>query len=328
MVKAIAEILRQSNKIALVAHVMPDGDTTGSCLALGHALKSMGKEVYLLCQDMIPYNLRFLDGAKQFLKELSQSDMDFDIIIALDCSDPERMGVFQELLGLGWQTINIDHHISNTNFAQINWVDAGAAATCELVYELIDSMDIPITNNISNALYTGLSTDTGNFSFSNTSSKTHNIAAKLVGLGVNPDEISNSVYKDNSLQRIKLIGKAIGTIEVYEDDQISTMEITNSMLSEVGASQEESSGMVDYAKDIRGVELALLFKEQEDGQIKVSMRSKRFVDCSALAEAFGGGGHARAAGCTINSTLDSAKIIILREAGKLFARGDSRCTEY
>ena len=318
MLMAIREILTENKKIALVGHIMPDGDTTGSCLALGYALESMGKDVYLFCQDAIPYNLCFLDGSEKFHRELLPKNVGFDVVIALDCSDPERMGEFQCLLELGGRTINIDHHISNTNFAHINWVSTEAAATCELVYELIAYMNIPMDINIANSLYTGLSTDTGNFSFSNTTSKTHNIAAELIDLGVSPDEISNSVYKDNSLERVKLIAKVIDTIELHENGQISTIEMTNDMLLEVGADQKESSGMVDYAKDIRGVELALLFKEQEDDQIKVSMRSKRNVDCSALAQIFGGGGHARAAGCTVDTTLYNAKIIVLEEARRLF----------
>lgn len=318
MLTAIKEVLKENKKIALVGHIMPDGDTTGSCLALGYALEDIGKEIYLFCQDAIPYNLCFLEGSDKFHSEPFPKNMNFDVVIALDCSDPERLGEFRCLLESGRYIINIDHHISNTNFAQINWVDTTAAATCELVYELIDYMDIPIDINIANALYTGISTDTGNFSFSNTTSKTHNIAADLIDLGVKPDEISNNVYRNNSLERVKLIAKAIDTIELHKGGQISTIEVTNDMLLEVGAEQKESSGMVDYAKNIRGVELALLFKEQEDDQIKVSMRSKKTIDCNALAHLFGGGGHERAAGCTVDMNLYNAKLIVLEEAKKLF----------
>lgn len=315
---AIKEILDKNKRIALVGHIMPDGDTTGSCLALGYALEKMGKDVYLFCQDDIPYNLCFLEGANTFHKESFPNNMNFDVVVALDCSDLARLGEFQCLLDLSNHTINIDHHISNTNFAKINWVNPEAAATCELVYELIDSMKTSIDLNIANALYTGLSTDTGNFSFSNTTSKTHRIVAELINIGVRPDYISNNVYRNNSLERVKLIARVIGTIQLYENGQISTIEVTNDMLFKVGAEQEESSGMVDYAKNIRGVELALFFKEQEDDQIKVSMRSKETVDCNALAHIFGGGGHERAAGCTIDSTLHSAKRLVLEEARKLF----------
>src|SRR5690606_33666860 len=156
--------------------------------------------------------------------------------------------------------------------------------------------------DIANAIYTGISTDTGNFSYSNTTSNTHLIAAKLLEPGVKSEEISTNLYKNNSIERVRLISKVIDTIELYKEGQISTIEVTKDTLFEVGAHEKESSGMVGYAKDIKGVELALLFKEQEDGQIKVSMRSKKIVDCNELANLFGGGGHARAAGCTINTT--------------------------
>lgn len=318
MLNNIKELLKNSKKIALVGHIMPDGDTTGSCLALAYALESLGKDVFLFCQDDIPDNLCFLEGCEKFNNELTPDNKYFDLIFALDCSDPERLGIFKKLLELNEQTINIDHHVSNTEFASLNWVDPNAAATCELIYELIESLNIHIDINIANALYTGISTDTGNFSYSNTTSKTHSIAAQLLTLGVKPEEISNNLYRNNSLERVKLIARVIDTIELYKHGQISTIEITKDMLTKVGADEKESSGMVGYAKDIKGVELALLFKEQEDGQIKVSMRSKNIIDCNKLANIFGGGGHARAAGCTINSSLYDAKIIVLEEAKKLF----------
>src|SRR5699024_1128504 len=145
----------------------PDGDTIGSCLALNYALERPGKEVYLFWQDEIPYNLSFLEGSKRFHREPFPPDMNYDLVIALDCSDAERMGEFQCLLELGDKTINIDHPVSNTEFAHINWVDATAAATCEMVYKLVDFLDTDIVIDIADALYAGLSTDTGNFSFSN-----------------------------------------------------------------------------------------------------------------------------------------------------------------
>lgn len=318
MLNIIKKLMQENKNIALIGHIMPDGDTIGSCLALGYALESQGKDVSLFCQDEIPDNLCFLKGCKKFQSEIVSYNTPFDLIITLDCSDPERLGVFQTLLESSSQTINIDHHVSNTEFALVNWVEPTAAATCELVYELIDNLDIPIDIDIANAIYTGISTDTGNFSYSNTTSNTHLIAAKLLELGVKSEEISTNLYKNNSIERVRLISKVIDTIELYKEGQISTIEVTKDMLFEVGAHEKESSGMVGYAKDIKGVELALLFKEQEDGQIKVSMRSKKIVDCNELANLFGGGGHARAAGCTINTTLYNAKTIVLEEAKKFF----------
>lgn len=320
MLTKIKKLICENKNIALVGHIMPDGDTIGSCLALGYALESQGKNVELFCQDEIPDNLCFLKGCDKFHNEIISCNYCFDLVIALDCSDPERLGIFYKLLETSNQTINIDHHISNTKFALVNWVDPTAAATCELVYELIKNLNIPINMGIANAIYTGISTDTSNFSYSNTTSKTHIIAAELLETGVQPEEMSMNIYKNNSIERVKLISKAIDTIELHEDGCISTMEITRDMLIEVGVHEKESSGMVNYAKDIKGVELALLFKEQEDGQIKVSMRSKKIVDCNELASLFGGGGHARAAGCTINTTLYNAKKIVLEEA-KSFLKG-------
>ncbi|NMA94504.1 MAG: bifunctional oligoribonuclease/PAP phosphatase NrnA [Clostridiales bacterium] len=318
MITTIVESLTHAKKVALIAHIMPDGDTIGSCIALSYALESIGCETHLYCQDPIPYNLCFLDDNGRFINVLPANPVNYDAILALDCSDLDRMGEFRYLMESGWQTINIDHHISNTNFAQMNYIDIEAAATCEIVYRLIEHMGIHMDISIARALYVGISTDTGNFAFNNTTSRTHCIAAKLVDIGVRPDEISNKVYKDNSLSRMKLIAKVIQSIKLYANGSISTIEITRNMLSETGASQEESSGMVDYAKNIRGVELAILFKEQEDGQIKISMRSKTTIDCNKLAQAFGGGGHARAAGCILDASLHDTKVAVIKEAKKAF----------
>ena len=206
------------------------------------------------------------------------------MVIALDCSDPERMGSCSVIMDKAIISANIDHHISNTLYSDINVVDGDASATGEIVYELINLLEIIPDKDIAEALYTAIVSDTGRFSYSNTTPKTHRVVATLIEWGADIDKLSNLLFKNHSLEWIKLLGQAINSLRIYHDGKVAIMHITKEMMAKAGATEEHSNGIIQYAKDISGVELAAVLREVDDSTIKVSLRSQSIVDVSVLAK--------------------------------------------
>lgn len=306
--------IEKAKSIYLASHVQPDGDNIGSLLALGLALKKMNKNVFMLKTDNIPKDFLFLPNI-DLIKEYDESDI--DLFIALDSSDEERLGSNKELLQKANNIINIDHHLSNTNFGDINIVDSYAAATCEIVFKLIKKMGIEIDKDIATCLFTGISTDTGSFMYENANEETHLIAAELIRIGIDKQEININIWQNKSLINTKLFIKTLETLKTYFDDRVAIVEVTRDNLRSIGASMEDSEGVVSFVRDIEGVEVSIMLKEFEENEIKVSMRSKRYVDVSKVCSLFGGGGHKKAAGCTINSNLKEAKKDLIEALEKI-----------
>lgn len=302
--------IETSRCIAVVGHVMPDGDTLGSCLALGRALKSAGKKVNLFCQDSPPISFSYLNGVDWFQKP-DGSSYSFDLVIALDCSDIERMGSCRMILGPNSKIINIDHHISNTLYGDINWVDPTASSTGELVYSLIKSLIQTLDIDMAEALYTAITTDTGSFCFSNTTSMTHRVTAEILECGIDVDRISALLFKSRTLAKTILLGAALNTLRMYFKNSVAVISITREMIHKSGAEDQDTEGIIDFAKEIDGVKLGILFKETENGCTKIGFRSKESIDVSVLAAKFGGGGHKRAAGCVINESIEKAENKVL-----------------
>ncbi|HHY81068.1 MAG TPA: bifunctional oligoribonuclease/PAP phosphatase NrnA [Clostridiales bacterium] len=309
-IKDVHLYLRQSERIALIAHIQPDGDTIGSCLALADILKAEGKSVDLYCQDNVPEALKFLQDSDQFLHCTGNEDA-YDLAIAVDCSDKERMGTCSSVFDAGRHSINIDHHISNTMYAELNLVDTNAAATGEIIYALAKSLNKQISRNAAEALYAAISTDTGSFCFSSTTSRSYRIAADLLDCGIDAERITTLLYKSNRIERIRLLGRALNSLSLYENGKVALMIITREDLSASGALDSETENLVNYAKDIMGVELGILLKEAADGSIKASFRSKGNIDVSILAGRFNGGGHKAASGASIKMEMGKVKESIL-----------------
>lgn len=311
-------IINNSTSIALIAHIMPDGDTLGSCIALKLALEIMGKDVDIYCEDPVPHTFRFLEGIQK-IKLPTKPIKQYELVIAVDCSDKGRLGYTCSLLfNNAAKTINIDHHVSNTEYADINVVDPKASATGELIYELIIKLGVELKKTIADALYTAISSDTGSFCFSNTSSRTHNIAAKLLECGVEVDKLSTILFKQHSIAWTRLLAKALETLELHLEGKVALIYISKEMISSVGADEGDTSGIINYAKDIEGVEVAIMLKEEKDS-IKVGLRSQYLIDVSRIAQQFGGGGHIRAAGCRIEASLEEARNIILEAVKEAFS---------
>lgn len=302
----IIDVINKSSKIAVTSHVVPDGDNIGSSLALCLALKKLNKQATYLIDDNIPGVYRFLKGAKEVERLSSFADLEYDLVIAMDCGDLERMGKVKQLAEKT-RLINIDHHISNTNFGEINLVEENASATAEIAYKLIKSMGIFIDKDMAECIYTGIVTDTGMFQYSNTSEETHSIAAELIIAGVNPADIFNKVYQNSPKEKIILIKEALQSLEFYSSDKISCITISKAQIDDIAGEDLDTEGIVNMARDIAGIEVAVFLKEKESNVVKVSLRSKSYVDVCAIAKGFGGGGHIRAAGCTITAGLEQAK---------------------
>ena len=314
-IKKIVDIINSSNDIYIASHINPDGDNIGSILALGLALRKINKDVHIFKTDDIPSDYLFLPEVNT-IKEYDVEDI--ELFLVLDCSDIDRLGKYKCLLDKSKYVINIDHHISNTFFGDCNLVDDKSAATGELVYELIVRLGIDIDKEIADCLYTAISTDTGSFMYSSVTYKTHEIISKLIESGVEVGKININLYQSRSVERTNLFINSINTIKYYNDNKITSIKVTQDMLSKVNAKMEDTEGIISFIRDIKGVEVACLLKEYNKNEIKVSLRSKEIVNVSEICAAFNGGGHIRAAGCTINKNIDDAERLIIEKIMSLW----------
>jgi len=302
----VFESIKYANSIAIGIHTSPDGDAIGSSLALGNILLRLGKKVDLYCHDTIPDAYDFLLYGKEFNKTIDQEHW-YDLFIALDCSDLERLGPLSILVKFATKTINIDHHLTNSHFGDINLVNVSAGATAEIIYEIFNSLGLTLDQETAESLYTGIVTDTGNFNYSNVTPNTHYIAAELLKAGVIPEKISVNVFKNHSLNKIKLWGKAINAIETDFNGKFAMIAITSEMMNDNGAKEFDVEGIINFALDIKDVELAVLIRETNSGTVKASFRSKNYIDVSSFAAQFGGGGHKKAAGSLMKDGIEQSK---------------------
>jgi len=300
--------IKESGRLAIMSHIMPDGDNVGSGLALWNALKKAGKDVCFILDDEVPKIYRFLKGADQVRRPGDYER--FDVVLALDCGDVGRLGRSGLYLEKNF-VINIDHHISNTQYGDINLVDAEASATGELIYQLIHQLDIELDKDIAECLYTAILTDTGQFQYSNTTALTHRVAAELMEIGVEVSLMFERIYQNSSKEKVILMKTALGSLEFYHNDSIACISLTLEQMKAAKAKDEDSDGLINLARDIECVEVAIFLKELEPGKIKVGLRSKKLVDVAAVALSFDGGGHVRASGCTLYGTIDEARQKVL-----------------
>lgn len=308
--------IQKSKNIFIISHVQPDGDNVGSLLALGMAIKMINNNVFIIKTDEIPSDFLFLPKVDMIDKYDDENEI--DLLITLDTSDEDRLGKNKKLISKAKTVINIDHHISNTNFGHINIVNPIAGATGELIYDLIKVMDVPINIDIATCIYTAISSDTGSFKYDNTTDKTHEIVAELLRLGIDKNEININLYQNRSIERTLLFIKALQNITFLFNNKVALVKVSQKMLEESNAKIDDTEGIVSFIKEIAAVEVAVLLKELTDDEIKISMRSKKLIDVSKICSNFGGGGHIRAAGCTIITSLSNAEELIINELKKVF----------
>lgn len=315
MQHVIAQLKKNSN-IFIAAHIHPDGDAVGSLLGLGLALEQIKKKVSLYIEGAIPAVYQFLPSVHRIQRDPGDIAR-FDAAIILDCSDLHRIGAAAEAVSRIPMIINIDHHTTNTRFGKLQIIDPEASSTAEIVYRVIREMNIPINTGIAYALYTGIMADTGSFRFSNTTPAAFEISHEMVKCGADPHKVAHHVYETISLNRIKLLTMLFESIEVSEDGNLSIMTLTQNMLAATGTQVEDVNGLINYAKRIEKVKLAVLLYERKarngrrpGSEFHVSLRSDGTVNAAAIATSFGGGGHQNAAGFDIKATLPELKSII------------------
>lgn len=303
-IELIVNELEQAKTILLFPHVNMDGDTLGSAVALCKALRKKDKDCHVLIEDDIPGNLLFLDNG------YCTRDMNIlpeqDLSICIDCGDANRFALREEKFNQGKKSICIDHHLTTTKYCDISLVDSDAAATGQLIYEILLALGGEIDREIGEAIFAAITTDTGNFQYSNTTKETHEIVAALYDVGIEPNKVSVCLYENVRLERLLIQNKAMATLTILCNGKVVMAYVTQEMLKEVGASMDETEGVVESLRSINGVEIAAFLKEAEPEKIKISMRAKSQANVSGIAEKIGGGGHAKAAGCTINKNLTEA----------------------
>ena len=297
--KAIKEEILKSKRIGLSFHASPDGDAIGSILSLLNALRYLGKDSYIISRDVISDNFSFLSLSNEIDGNITEPKMNTDLVIVLDCGNADRISA--DLSNYNGKIINIDHHISNENYGFINYVDVNAAATCEISYLLIKELGIDFSNKtdieiaIGSAVYTGIVTDTGSFRHSNVTSRTHEIASKLIELGVDNSKVHTSLFDNKPFNKVKLMGSVLSNIELVLDNKVAVLQIPKGMLEDFNLINTDTSDLSSVGLGIKGVEVSMLLKEVKDG-VKGSLRSKNNVDVRKVAEVYGGGGHIKAAG--------------------------------
>jgi phosphoesterase RecJ-like protein len=316
----VIDRLTESQAIFLSTHINPDGDAIGSLIALGLGLQQHGKHIYLYNASPIPAVYRFLPGVQLVQQVLPESSA-WDTAVVLDCGTLDRIGAAVDFVRGLPQVINIDHHVTNTNFGQYRLVDSTACSSAEIVYRLLKKMAITIDAAIATSIYTGILTDTGSFRFANTNSAAYTICSEMVQAGVDPYTVAQHVYGTYSLGRIKLLNMALDSIEISANGKLSLMTLTQDMFRETDTNPEDVDGMINYAKRIEDVKVAALIMENENGAVQkryhVSLRSDGTVDVAEIAASFGGGGHFSAAGFGVESSLKTLKKTINSIAEKL-----------
>ncbi|HPU00701.1 MAG: bifunctional oligoribonuclease/PAP phosphatase NrnA [Firmicutes bacterium] len=303
--KVIA-LFRELGSFNLVSHMQPDGDSIGSLLALGEALAMLGKGVRLFTPAPVPRKYAFLPGSEN-ISAGSDGWEEEAAAVVVDCSDLERTGHFKEQIRRAAVVINIDHHVTNRRFGTANLVDPEAAATGEIVFRLLESLQLKPTASIAECLYVAISTDTGSFKFENTTAAAHRAAAALLeSQPLNPGIISQRLFDEHPLSYLLLLKKVLGTLELYGGKRVAVITASRDMLEQCGAQPDELDGIINYARNIEGVEIGIMFYIDGSGEIKIGFRSKN-IDVSALAGRMGGGGHPRAAGCRLKGAYGPVK---------------------
>jgi bifunctional oligoribonuclease and PAP phosphatase NrnA len=309
------DAIRAANTIVTACHVNPDGDALGSMLGLALGLAVMGKSLTILSADGVPDIYRFLPGVDAV--RTSTNIPGFDLAIVLDSGDLSRVGAtVVPAIRRARRLIDIDHHTTGA-FGDIQVLAATSASTAEIVYELLIALDLEITADIATCLFTGIITDTGSFRFHNVTPGTFRIAAHLIEDGAPPATISENVFDNRSLAATQILGAALSSLGHSADGRIVWATITNDDFVRFHATDEDTEGVVNFARYVRGAHVGVLFREMPDGSARISLRSRESVNVGVIAQEFGGGGHRMAAGCTMPAPLAEAqrKIIDAVERG-------------
>lgn len=307
----LIDVLKNNKKFLICSHAHPDGDGIGSTLALGLALKKMGKDVLMYNQDPVPRSIDFLPAADQMVTSIDK-DAKFDVTIMVDCGQPERAGKDFPPEARRGTLVCIDHHMTRCEHASVTCADEEASSTGEVVYKILKKLGADINTDVATLILTTLIVDTNFFRYSNTSGHTLSLAGELVSMGASTWNVSKNMEERVPPESLTLLTAALQTIDYLLDGKLAIMLLTQQMFKNARADVEMAEEFINYPRSIDGVEVAALIREKKAGEWKISFRSKDTVDVAAVAMKFGGGGHEHAAGCDIKGSLGEVKQIVVR----------------
>ena len=310
----ILSIIEKGDRFLITSHMDPDGDSIGSQLGLYHALKNVGKQVYVVNQGEMPARYRFLDPDGIISTDRQSPGFEAATVFIIECPQLHRIGFVRELMPDKAVTVNIDHHPDNTLYADINLVDPGSSAAGEIVFMLLEAGRIEITSDIASQLYAAIVSDTGGFRFGSTTARAMRIASNLVEKGADPKRIADGIFNDYSVETIRLLGSTLAGLKLDAGGRIGYITITQKDLEKSGAVLANSEGFVDFTLAISGIMMGILFKEVSGSEVKVSIRSQNGLDAASLARKFNGGGHENAAGFTRKGALNEVIDYVLSSA--------------
>ena len=309
---AVGRVFAEHASFVVMSHVRPDGDAIGSQLALGFSLMAMGKTVHLVNEDGVPESMEFLKGSEIITRPPGEP-LEVDVAIALDTATKPRLGegaLHAASKAKVW--LNIDHHISNPLYGDVNVIDATSPATGQILYEMIRALDMPLPEETRDAIYVAVSTDTGSFQYGSTTAKTYEMAADLIRRGLDVGKINAYTYDSNPFRKLELMRALLNTLEISPDGKLAHWELRDATRISLDLQPDDSEGLIDLIRGVKGVRVAAFFEELEGGKIRVSMRSKdKGVNVCEVAAKFGGGGHALAAGIRMAGPLEQARAQVL-----------------
>lgn len=304
----IVELIKNSKKIAVFSHISPDGDTLGAGLALYCALQMYGSEPYIFCADSVSEKLKYIPMTDKLNNSTAEK---YDLCVAVDTASAERLGDMYGEFIKGKKTVVIDHHPSNTRFAQLNYVVGGAAATCEIIYEIIKELGC-LNEITAMQLYCGLVTDTGGFAFSSVTQNTLRVASELIVYDFKAYEIYEKLMREISLEAYRLKNRVLNNSQFFADGQIGFITVRKSDFEAVGAIESDTEGIVNAIRNVKGVRIAVIISEYEIGKYKVSFRTDESVNANYIAMKFGGGGHKNASGCRLAGSYEEVTERLLK----------------
>ena len=306
----VIKLIDKANKAILLAHENEDADSVGSCFAMALALRNAGKSAVCVFSDSVPSHIAFMGDDYEIFDE--EKCYESDLCICLDCGDIDRIGKRKKIFDAAANTLSIDHHHTNTRFADVNYVEGDAASTGEVLYKIFKQANIEITADIAKNLFASISSDTGSFKYSNVSCETMNIAGELIKTGINHTEISRLLHDTKTFEQIKFEAYVMGSIERYFDGKLTVITAKHEAFEKFDIDEKNTGDIVDIAKSIEGCMIAVSLKELQ-GKIKMSFRSNCQISVSDAAVSFGGGGHYMAAGATVSGkTLDELKADVVK----------------
>lgn len=305
MLKKINDLITAHESFLITTHESPDGDAIGSSLALANYLRELDKDVTIHICDPVPEIYSFLPLADSVTRELP--DRDYDVCFVLDVGEFRRAGKQINSCQRIASFINLDHHKTCELFGLVNLVDTNAAATGVLIHRLIKAAGGNISLAAASCIYVALITDTGSFRYSNANPEAFAIAGEMIETGVNAWDISSRLYESQPRARIELLSLALATLTFSDCGRFASLTVTLDMYEQTGTDAELTDGFINYPRSVRGVEVAIFFRELSEKSFKIGFRSKGAVDVSMLAEGFGGGGHHNAAGCVVDGTIEEVR---------------------